>query len=374
MRFNKERSLFFLFCLMVFSPVFINLDLTQGVRFDADPFNHLGVPSIPFSLLFLAPMILFGFVRLTMPKSIFILSILLLFFSLLSYFSIGSFRAFILMVLILFPLYCYFLFRRAITGFICFRTLSRYFLNFLLFFVLTKISSDFVFFGSFLSNYFVFESLRIYNFYDYYPFVYLVCLVVSIYCISIRVATVRSFLLIFLSAISIFHSESRLFTVAFFIFPFIFYFLKKVNLRFYPFSFITALMVIFITLIVANTEGLGVDNSLEIRFSHWQHFIGSIDLISLFFPFLNQYRVELGSGTLHNEFLEIYSYFGFCFFVYYFFWVYLFNSVDKSFLVLSKSLFFVLSLGMLVQLNMTNLYLSIVLSFLLAVYSKREGC
>jgi hypothetical protein len=119
------------------------------------------------------------------------------------------------------------------------------------------------------------------------------------------------------------------------------------------------------------------------RFEHWGWFLFSLSATDLLFPFMNEYRAGL-NGSLHNELLEIFSYFGLVSLLFFseLYRIITFNGTVDGYLIVIKLLIFVLIFGMLIQINILNPYLSVLITLFLsitqqttkpAVVEKKEG-
>jgi len=132
------------------------------------------------------------------------------------------------------------------------------------------------------------------------------------------------------------------------------------------------LIVVMITAFFAIHPTVIDDDSLITRFSHWSHFFQSLEIVDLLFPFMNEYRISL-NGSLHNEFLEIFSFFGLISIL---FFIQLYkmttNNVIDNYSMVIKLLLFVMIVGMIVQLNILNPYLSILFALFLSLVHQNE--
>jgi hypothetical protein len=145
-----------------------------------------------------------------------------------------------------------------------------------------------------------------------------------------------------------------------------------VRFRIYDAGIVSMLFVVVATLYIALNGVEGADTSFDERFQHWQGFVRVFDWADLFFPFSNEYRRSLTTGSFHNEYLEIFSYFGLTAFLYFFVLLKLFSSVDSEYRAVSITLLVSLTLGSLIQLNFTNPYVGIVWSIILAAMSSKD--
>ena len=91
-------------------------------------------------------------------------------------------------------------------------------------------------------------------------------------------------------------------------------------------------------------------------------------MLLLLLPFLNDYRNHISHGSLHNELLEIFSYFG-LFSLLFFFELYKIFSQQtiNGYSMVVKLILFVIIIGTLIQSNILNPYLSVQLTLFLSL-------
>ena len=111
---------------------------------------------------------------------------------------------------------------------------------------------------------------------------------------------------------------------------------------------------------------------MQSRLLHWSWFFQSLKGFDYLFPFINEYRNHT-TGSFHNELLEIFSFFGLVSLLF-FFQLYRFTTsitVD-GFSTVVKLLLFVIIIGMGIQINVLNPYLSVFLGLFLSLSNKTE--
>lgn len=232
-----------------------------------------------------------------------------------------------------------------------------------------KLITDIFFYESFFSDYFLSEGFVIYNLYDYFPIIYLITAAISI--LLFRVNFYLSFIS-FLASFVVLFSLSRFYIFA----VFLLYFFSILRIhKVKPFQTLTIsiLFVIILTGIFPFfAEIFNPDPSLSLRVFHWQNFFVSTDLVGLFFPFINDYRSGISSGTFHNEFLDPYSYFGIFYFALIVIVVIKINNLEINTRIALIPFFVVLIFGMLIQNNFSQPYNALLIFFLLGIFSKSE--
>ena len=91
-----------------------------------------------------------------------------------------------------------------------------------------------------------------------------------------------------------------------------------------------------------------------------------------FFPFINDYRSGISSGTFHNEFLDPYSYFGIFYFALIVIVVIKINNLEINTRIALIPFFIVLIFGMLIQNNFSQPYNALLVFFLLGIFSEQN--
>ena len=232
-----------------------------------------------------------------------------------------------------------------------------------------KLVTDIFFHESFFSDYFLSEGFVIYNLYDYFPIIYLITAAISI--LLFRVNFYLSFIS-FLASFVVLFSFSRFYIFA----VFLLYFFSILRIhKVKPFQTLTIsiLFVIILTGIFPFfAEIFNPDPSLSLRVFHWQNFFISTDLVGLFFPFINDYRSGISSGTFHNEFLDPYSYFGIFYFALIVIVVIKINNLEINTRIALIPFFVVLIFGMLIQNNFSQPYNALLVFFLLGIFSEQN--
>jgi len=369
-QYGAKLKLALLFALLVF-PIFINIGFSGSIRFDADPFNNLGAPSLPLSVLFFCVLFVLSCFRLKLTRNIYVLVMILLLYLIGNIMVSGNIRPFIIFFGLVVPILNYFIVREYIIRSNAAVDAHEIFYLVVSCIVLSKFLIDLLFFGNAFSNYFITKDIVIYNYYDYFPFVYLLTLLMAYQMMLFRKYVLFSVIVCFVCYSCIFFSYSRLYQVLSVLLVPLFVSLKCVRLP-VAFVFYTSLaIVIVLSIVVGILGGENLEESLSVRFAHWHHFLLTLNFYELIFPFLNSYRQEMNSGSFHNEFLEIFSYFGVSVFLYFYIVNEIFVKVQPKFSVISSVLAFSLMTGMLVQLNITNPYIGIIWSTFMATISCR---
>ena len=406
--FLREHYLIFLF-VIILSPIFISLDFSQGLNFDQFIFksSNLGggseiryrYPSIPISVLIVSVLSIYNLKDLLSNKKIQILSFLVIMYICLNlYFGIT--RAAIVGSGMMFIIVSYYIFLRIISN----RNAYKDFYIALSFIIIVKLLFDIYFYQiqgigqtTFLTHYFISSNFAIYNFYDYFPFIYFLATALSVHNLLRRRYLILSLIVLVVSNVAIIGTESRLFIYSIYLVPFlyIFYQFTKLSLEryFYLFLFVSLAIIfignfsVFICDLGPNTQFIltfiadatcisplsdqltdSLNRSLLARAYNIQQYFGNFSLVNLIFPFLNEYRIK-SSSSLHNELLEIFSFFGFVIVYYLFLLKQIFCNTKREFKFISYLLMFVLIIGTLMQINISNPYVGIITGTIFAVIS-----
>jgi len=371
---NKSMLKVYIIFLITILPIFVNLNFSSGIRFDANPFNLLGAPSLPLSSFMILFLFLFN-LNILLKNKLYLFFLLSSFLITVLSVMYGNLRIIIIffemnMLLISFYIFSY-IFKNYDNN-----ILMNNFYKILAIVVIIKFIFDILIFKSPNSPFFISEKIAIYNYYDYFPFVYFLAGILSLQNIYSKKIVVLSLLVFIISLVSLLFTTSRLFTGAFFLIPILLLLYKfiKINKKIiFCFYF---LLVIVITIFFANYPTIINDNSLIVRFSHWYHFFKSMEVVDLLLPFMNEYRMSV-NGSFHNEFLEIVSFFGLVSFLFFFQVYKLFTeNILNQYSIISKLLIFVFTIGMVVQLNLLDPYLSVNLALFLSIikHNKDSKC
>ena len=368
--FLRKHYLTFLF-VIILCPIFISLDFSQGLKFDQ--FNNdtkYKYPSIPISVLIISVLSIYNFKDLLFNKRIQILFFLVLMYMCINlYFGIT--RAAIVGPGMMFIVVSYFIFLRIINN----RNVYKFFYMALSFVIIMKLLFDISFHENlnpnhmkFISQYFIIKNFKIYNYYDYFPFIYFLATALSVHNLLQRRHLILSIVVLVASNVAIIVTESRLFMYSIYLIPFlyIFYQFTKLSLEryFYLFLFVSLATTLIVSFFGFKLSDLG----LLSRYNHIHKYFGNFSLVNLIFPFLNEHRIE-SSGSLHNELLEIFSFFGFVIVYYLFLLREMFCNTNREFKFISYLLMFVLIIGTLIQINISNPYVGIITGAIFAIIS-----
>ncbi len=368
--FLRKHYLTFLF-VIILCPIFISLDFSQGLKFDQfNDYTKYKYPSIPISVLIISVLSIYNFKDLLFNKRIQILFFLVLMYMCINlYFGIT--RAAIVGPGMMFIVVSYFIFLRIINN----RNVYKFFYMALSFVIIMKLLFDISFHENlnpnhmkFISQYFIIKNFKIYNYYDYFPFIYFLATALSVHNLLQRRHLILSIVVLVASNVAIIVTESRLFMYSIYLIPFlyIFYQFTKLSLERYFYLF---LFVSLATTLIVSFFGFKLsDPGLLSRYNHIHKYFGNFSLVNLIFPFLNQHRIET-SGSLHNELLEIFSFFGFVIVYYLFLLREMFCNTNREFKFISYLLMFVLIIGTLIQINISNPYVGIITGAIFAIIS-----
>jgi hypothetical protein len=397
--FLREHCLTFLF-IIILCPIFVSLDLSQGLKFNEFYYglhNPLyKYPSIPISALIILVLSVWNIKGLLCNKRIQILSILVSIYIGLNL-SFGITRGAIVGIGMMLIITSYYNFLRIINDRNVYKNfyvalasviavklffdLSMNIMASIIYFSQLEFSNHLKFSNYFVKNisngeaikffstrFFISKNFVIYNYYDYFPFIYYLSATLSVQNLLRRRYLILSLIVLVFSNLSVIGSGSRLFMYSIYLIPFlyIFYQFTKLSLDryFYLFLFVSFAII----LIVAFSEFQASDISLMSRYTHIHQYFENFSLVNLIFPFLNEHRIQ-SSGSLHNELLEIFSFFGFVIVYYLFLLKQIFCNTKKEFKFIAYLLIFVLIIGTLIQINISNPYVGIITGALFAVIS-----
>lgn len=371
MQLTKSKRVYLLLLILI-CPIFVSLNISTGLRFDANPFNYLGSPSIPMSLLFVLVLGLIKVTRIRMPVLVYFFLIVSSVYLICGSLFEGRARSFILFLSMSVPVLNYYIMREYFASENNNLSPISIIYNILITVIIFKFIVDVILYGNFYSEFFILKSVVIYSYYDYFPFLYLASILLALNYFFKAEKRFLSIVMIVICFICIFSGHSRLYLVLSLLSVPMFIIFNFVRFRIYDAGIVSMLFVVVATLYIALNGVEGADTSFDERFQHWQGFVRVFDWADLFFPFSNEYRRSLTTGSFHNEYLEIFSYFGLTAFLYFFVLLKLFSSVDSEYRAVSITLLVSLTLGSLIQLNFTNPYVGIVWSIILAAMSSKD--
>lgn len=370
---NINKWFYYGLFLCIITPIFINLNISAGLRFDANPYNQLGLPSIPISLIVIFAMTIYKFKTLFEVKFILFILLMILFLSFNILNGTGT-RAVIVFFGMLIPIVSYYLFCKVFVENVTLEIYKILYKSLLIVFFV-KLISDLVIFGKIVSPMFILKSIMIYNYFDYFPFFYYLLLVLSIYNILyLKYYKKLSIVVIILISIITVKIDSRLYQYGILLIPFLLITYSLIKLKLNVYYNLFFILVVSITLIIGLNDISPSEASLSERFEHWSGYLKSFNIWNFLFPFYNEYRSGYASyGSLHNEILEQFSYYGLIVIYYYLVMIKeMFINVEKSFRIYSFLLMFILVFGALIQSNFTNPYIGVLLGLVLAIFSKNR--
>jgi len=375
----NEYKMYFLF-FFILSPIFISLDFSHGLKFDACVVNLYSKPSIPISFFLLGLIAIGNIKQLIVNKHLVILLMLIVTYIIFNLYY-GTSRGLIVGLGMMLPLVSFYTFK---IFFNKNKELYRRMYITLFYIIILKFIFDlyrininhtnidviisYMFNGRFNTSYYFLNSFRIYNYYDYFSFIYYSATVLSLYNIINNTMPKKSLLLIIVSNIVILSTGSRLFIYGIYLIPilYVFYKITKFRLEVYFYIFIT--LSLSITLLIGFVDFNIHELSLSTRNNLAYNYFKDFSLINVVLPFINQYRLET-VGSFHNELLEIFSFFGFVMIYYYYLIMKIYSGVNKKYKLISFLLMFIIIIGALVQINISNPYIGIILGMILAILS-----
>lgn len=384
----------YLIIFIILCPIYINLDFSTGIHFDSYYFNRYGRPSIPISLILLFFIFLFNIKIFFNKKNklLLLLIILISFFIIVNIFYNNQ-RALIVGVGILLPFISY-----SIVGKLFKKDkfiYNKLYLT-LFFIIIVKLVFDMIMYNNIINlneqntsdvflliqhkvlqnhHFSIFSTPNfinpffvIYNYFDYFPFIYFLAVILSLFNLLNKKLIKLSIILLLVSFVVILDTGSRLFIYSLYLLPIlaIFYYITKYKLKYYYILFIIVSLIL--TMIIGLLDFKMSDVSLLSRYNLAHSYFNNFSFSQVLFPFLNEFRINL-SGSLHNEMLEIFSYFGFVTVLYYTLLCKLFLNVNKEYQILSYFIMFVILIGALIQINLGNPYLGIIFGMVLGIFS-----
>ena len=360
---KRSKSYKLAFIILVFLPIFIGYEASRGIITDANPFNTISSPVLPLSTILVIFSLIFG---INKKNAVYFLGLNVLFgiLSVVIFFYLGLFRQFAYNIAILLGSAAYYsgmVFNRKYP----YQQLTQDVTLALVLIILTKLGFDLIGFSTIYSDNFISEEFKIYNAYDYFPLVYLLGGAMGI--LAYRYNRLLGMVAILVSFTALF-SFSRYYAAS----VGLLYLLSSLRIyrirttQLITFSF---LCVIVITGLLAGfASSFHFDPSLYLRFEHWYSFFSAVTVLDLLVPVLNDYRSVLSWGGLHNELLELYSYFG----VFTIILVVIFTRLTSNLRSDSKvslvPLMVILLIGMLVQNNLTQPYNVTAVFFIIGLF------
>ena len=361
----KPLKIYLLF-LIIMSPIFINLDISGGLKFDVNVVNKGKAPSLPLSAFFILILFLFNFKAVTKSKVYIFFFLCTLFMTMFSV-AYGNQRIIIIFLQMNIFLISYGIFKNIFKNYdkkillnIFFRSISLV--------ILIKFIFDILLFNSVNSPFFINNTLAIYNYYSYFPFIYFLGGILSLRNFLYKEMFILSLLVFTVSLISLLETHSRLFTFSFYLVPFLIIFFRATKFNNNIIFNLNLLIVVIFTFYFAFNPNVTSELSMISRFEHWGYFLFSLNVNDLLFPFMNDYRMTT-IGSLHNELLEIFSYFGLVslLFLRELYKIFTNERIVDSYSMVIKLLIFVLLFGMLIQINILNPYLAVLVPLFLSL-------
>lgn len=365
----RNRSHSIIFFIVIFLPIFLGYEVGRGFVTDANPFNMISLPVFPISTF----LVIFGLIfSINKRNVIYFLGLNLLFglLSVLIYGYLDLFRQFSYNLAILLGSAAYYSglsFNRRHP----YEQIVQDLALVLVVIILVKLSVDLMVFGMIYSDFFIAENFKIYNAYDYFPIVYVLSGALGI--LVFRDNRTLGAVAVLVSFIALF-SYSRYYAVSvllLYLFSFV---------RFYKIKTAQLMSLVFLSLIVITgvlavfASSFNSDPSLSLRFSHWYHYFSAVNVVDLLIPVLNAYRSDLSWGGLHNELLELYSYFGIFTVILGVIFTRLASNLNVRSKVSMAPFLVILSFGMLIQNNLTQPYNTVIIFFLLGLFHAKSKC
>ena len=364
---NRSHSL--IYFIIIFIPIFLGYEVGRGFVTDANPFNLISSPVFPASTF----LVLFGLIfSINKKNAVYFLGLNFLFglLSVLIYGYLDLFRQFSYCVAILLGSSAYYSGLRLNRSH-PYEQIVQDLTLVLVLIILAKLSFDLMLSGTIYSDFFITKNFKIYNAYDYFPIIYLLSGALGILVFQDNrnlgaVAMLVSFIALF--------SYSRYYAASI-ILLYCFSFVRLHKVKTAELMTLVFLCLIVMTALLAYfASSFNSDPSLLLRFSHWYNYFAAMNSFDVFIPPLNTYRNDLSWGGLHNELLELYSYFG----VFTFILCVILTRLVSNLAVKSKvslvPVLVILCFGMLIQNNLTQPYNAAVIFFLLGLFQTKVKC
>lgn len=374
-------SLFFL----VFAPVFISLDFSNGIKFDSYlKSNEYAYPSIPISLLLLFVLSLVNVKSLVKSKIIFFYTSTFLVIAVINYFY-GVTRALISGFGVLIPVCSYYIFKykikidfdfdavfNAVFYVILIKFISDVSWKLWLLWVVPEYSIGEGLPAALSTHYFISPELVIYNYNDYFSFIYFVAVTLSLHNFFNKRVIYKSIVLIVISYVFVHATGSRLFIYSMYIIPFLLLFYRFTRLSLAQYFILFFIPVCIITILLGVKIHDFSDVSIAARNYITNTYFSGFSPSHLLFPFNHPYRIAHNGGSFHNEILELFSFFS-VFIMFFLFGMFqVVKRVNSEYFVIGYLLMFVLISGAVIQINITNPYIGIITGLLFALITTSQ--
>lgn len=363
------------FMTILISPIFIGYSLGEGIVFDSTPFKRYTTPSLPIGIFTIFILFLFQFKKIKVPISHLMTLLILLVYLLLAISTPLIMRSIPLFLGMLVPICNYHLVKYKLQNSQLDLNYYRIFKHICWSIIWAKFLTDTLFFKAVVTDFLIFDTIAIYNFYDYFPFFYCLSFFIIVDdAINENKISIFKVLTGLICLTATLNAYSRVFQAIIIIGPFLIMYFKFVSFNIKTLSYTLISLLTMLTLVIGIFfyDNFSSDGSLTLRFWHWHEFFLATSLQNIFLPLLNPYRILIDSGTTHNELLEIYSLFGFGFFFFCKTFTELFQTGAENHRALRTTVLAVLLLGTFIQLNITNPHLGILWSTLAALISNQR--
>jgi hypothetical protein len=208
----------------------------------------------------------------------------------------------------------------------------------------------------------------IYSYLDYFPFIYYLAVILSLNNIKNKIMEPYSLFLLIISILAVAATGSRLFSYGIILIPLLFVFYRATKFKLETYFYLFMLISVSISLTIGLVDFNFYDSSLATRNTLAYHYFDDFSFINIALPFLSQHRIET-LGSFHNELLEIFSFFGLTIIYYYYLIIKIYSGVNEEYKLISFLLIFIIIIGALIQINISNPYIGTMLGMVLAVLS-----
>jgi hypothetical protein len=369
MLFKNINYKVFLFFILISMPIYITFSFSSGFIFNSYPGGFkAALPSIAIPLIIIFIIFMYKYLYIIKKRYIFTLFIIMFIFLYIALLQ-GANRVVINFIGMFIPIIVYEIVKERFKNT---KYLYEHYFYALYSIFIIKLITDLLLRGTLFSPNYILDSVIIYSFYDYFPFFYLLLSLLSFYNIFNKQYIFHS-LLVLIVTYSLAYTNAfgaRLFIYIIYLIPILFIVYKVLNYKTSLYYTILLSILIVVTILVGYNHYLFIyDGSLHTRAIDWYNYASLFEPINFIFPIYGETSKFSRSGSSHNEFVELFRYFGVSIFYYYYIIYRIFNGIQKEYRMYSFVIMFTILIGALIQINFTNQYLGILIGTTLAIFS-----
>ena len=242
---------------------------------------------------------------------------------------------------------------------------NRYMLYPLIFILIVSFASD----SLISTKSFIFENIKIYDFEQYFAFIFILLIGISF--------KLKPIFVIILCAITfhmIISSANVTASVLLLLMILLYFIFKFTNIRLHSLIHQGIIMlsliffIIFPFILFIYYDKMNISNSsIILRYEMYAHYLNNIQYFQVLFPFIHKTR---GLSDMHNEFLEVFNAFGILgVFLYYCIVIKKLINFNSKYYSISISIALVIFLGGTMVENTLHPYTSIILAYAIAFYT-----